>query len=255
MEKTEDSPTQNGHQGRDGLMFDWSNSKGVVVHIGTFLAASLGVHLFGFYLFQVVYPVTARVEPIPSRVRVLDPSQPSVSALMRQIDDRLVFLRPASSGSEARVGLTDYTVQFQPSFAGHELTFRRLPVTGIATQEAEGMGIVLPPVTKVDLPTSTLRNWRLGGGLSDRPVRKQEALDKAFAEFETSGKVVRLSLAVDRRGQLRAVLPVKTEETIPEIDLGDLENAVWTNLRFEPEIGPAPGNDEDWQRGWLEIGR
>ncbi|MCB1076857.1 MAG: hypothetical protein KDM64_03420 [Verrucomicrobiae bacterium] len=109
---------------RDGLLFDWLGKKSVAAHLGWFLGISFAVHLFGFYLFQVSYPVTGRIEPVPSRVQLLDPSQPSVAGLMRQIDDRQVFLRPASSGSDVRINLNDYATQFRPSFADRPVGFR-----------------------------------------------------------------------------------------------------------------------------------
>ena len=58
-----------------------------------FGAASLVIHLMGFYLFQVVYPASGRLEPEPYRVTLLDESQASVSALLRNVEDRLVYLR------------------------------------------------------------------------------------------------------------------------------------------------------------------
>jgi len=119
------------------LLFQWSDHRVPVLPLGIFLVIALGAHLFGFYLFQVVYPVSGRVEPVPGRVRLLDPAQPAVSALMRQIDDRLVFLRPASSGADVRVDLRDYAVPFRPSFSGRELKFRRMPMPGDAAPGKE----------------------------------------------------------------------------------------------------------------------
>lgn len=103
------------HDGRGSLL---------VRYFGLFVAASFAAHWFGFYLFQVVNPVTGRIEPVPRRVTILDPSQPAVAALMRQVDDRTVFLRPASSGSDVRVHLSDHSVRFRPSFADRPPAFR-----------------------------------------------------------------------------------------------------------------------------------
>lgn len=122
---TPPTPEASPQAGESGaLVFDWTGKGGIAVHLGLFLGVSFVVHVFGFYFFQVVYPVTGRVEPVPSRVQLLDPAQPSVAGLMRQIDDRLVFLRPASSGSGVRVDLNDYTVQFRPSFSERPVGFR-----------------------------------------------------------------------------------------------------------------------------------
>jgi hypothetical protein len=143
------APSQAGEGG--ALVFDWTGKGGIAAHFGLFAAVSFVVHALGFYLFQVVYPVTGRVEPVPSRVQLLDPAQPSVAGLMRQIDDRLVFLRPASSGSGVRVDLNDYTVQFRPSFAERPIGFRtgaQAPEPPAATSTAP----VAPPAAPVPAP-------------------------------------------------------------------------------------------------------
>lgn len=240
-------------EARGGLTFAWSGGKALVAHLGVFVAIALAIHLFGFYLFQVVYPVSSRVEPVPNRVRVLDPSQPAVAALMRQIEDRLILLNPASSDSEARVSLEDFSVAFRPSFIDRELGFRPIPLSGMIDREG-GPELVLPPLAQLDIAESPLRMWRIGGGLSDRPVRRPEALDEAIANFGFKGETrVRLSLSVDRRGDLRSVRPT-ADEAYPRID--ELVITVRTHLRFERAAGP-PGEEEssEWQQGWLEIGR
>lgn len=114
-----------------GLLFLWPGRGTAAAKLGLYLTVAVGIHIFGLYLFQVVYPVTGRLEPVPSRVQLLDPTLPSVAALMRQIDDRLVYLRPASSGSDVRVDLNEYSAQFQPSFSDRGVGFR----TGLGRPE------------------------------------------------------------------------------------------------------------------------
>lgn len=131
-------PAQAGEKG--ALVFDWVGRRPLAAKIGIFAAISLVVHLLGFYLFQVVYPVTGRIEPVPSKIQYLDPELPAVAALMRQIDDRLVYLRPASAGSDVRVDLGDHSAQFRPSFADRPLGFRSL-----ATPAPEAAAPQTPP--------------------------------------------------------------------------------------------------------------
>lgn len=238
---------------RGGLLFAWSGGRSLVAHLGVFLGLAFIIHLAGFYLFQVVYPVTARVEPVPSRVRVLDPTEPAVAALMRQIDDRLIFLRPSSAGSEARVSLEDFSIAFRPSFMDRGIAYRPIPLAE-SVDGADGFGTVLPPLNRVKLAESSLRIWRVGGPLADRAIRRPESLDEAISAFDFKGdNRVRLALAVDRGGDLRTVKPA-TDEEYPRID--ELVIAVRTHLRFEREGGTAGQDTEaDWQRGWLELGR
>ncbi|MCB1232189.1 MAG: hypothetical protein KDN19_18125 [Verrucomicrobiae bacterium] len=242
-----------------GLLFAWSSRKAVVAHLGLFLAISAGIHFFGFYLFQVVYPVTARVEPVPSRVRLLDPAQPAVSALMRQIDDRVVFLRPASTGTDARIGLADHSVQFQPSFAEGRLGILRVPLSESIADDANDLDVVLPPVERIEIPETTLSSWRIGGALVSRQVRRPDFLEGALAPFADlitpGGPAVRLNLATDRQGNVVSVqIADPANRSDPRFE--KLETTVLSHLRFEPEAGPAPaGADQTLQRGWLDVGR
>lgn len=233
-------------------MFAWSGGKSLVANFSVFLGVAVLIHLFGFYLFQVVYPVTARVEPVPSRVRILDPTEPAVAALMRQVDDRLIFLRSSAADSEARVSLADFSVEFQPSFVGRDLAYRPIPLAEATREAGQGMEAVLPPLNRTEVMTSSLlRIWRVGGGLAAREVRRPEALDEAIAQFGFRNEDrVRLSLSVDRRGDLRTVRPAE-EEAYPRID--ELVVLIRTHLRFERETGP-PG-EEGLEQGWLELGR
>ncbi len=255
-------PTSTGEPpGHDGLTFAWSSRRQVVAHLGLFLAISAGVHFFGFYLFQVVYPVTARVEPVPSRVRLLDPALPEVSALMRQIDDRLVFLRPASAGSEARVRLADHAVPFRPSFADGDLGLRRVPLAAEGEGFGEDWAVILPPVGALEMAPATLRNWRIGGGLSNREPRRPENLTEVFEPFAKAaadrGAAVRLTLTADRLGNVRSV-QFADEEDKANPALEKLALTVLSHLRFEPLAESAPETTpggETLQRGWLDIGR
>ena len=256
---TPDADSDSSSPEEGGLLFAWTSHKAVVAHLGLFLAVSAGIHFFGFYLFQVVYPVTARVEPVPSRVRLLDSTQPAVISLLRQIDDRLVFLRPASAGSEARVDLADRSVQFRPSFGEGQLEFLRMPLAENPGDDGDGLGPVLPPVERLSMPETTLRQWRIGGELTRREVRRPEALAAALAPFadalSTDEAAIRVNLTVDRQGNVRGA-------TIPDPEVGEdprfekLETTVFTHLRFEPETGlptAATPGEEPLQRGWLEV--
>ncbi len=105
-----------------------------------FFIVSVVLHVSGFYLFQVVYPSAVKVEPIPDRLMILDVNDPSVLALMGKVHDRVVFLRPASEGSEVRAKLDDFSIQFKPSFSDREPNVKlKYPAKALGlTGEEEG---------------------------------------------------------------------------------------------------------------------
>ena len=108
-----------------GLIFPWTRKYPGIFWLWGFLVLSLLLHVTGFYLFQVVYPSSGRVEPFPARVLILDSSNPDNASLLQELNDRLVFLRPASEGSESRKNVDDFSVSFKPSFVNRVPLFRK----------------------------------------------------------------------------------------------------------------------------------
>ena len=140
--------------GYDGLMFRWRDRAGrpTGFALAFFLGIALLVHAVGFYLFQVNAPISARVEARSAKVTMLDHNDAATAALLREVDDRLVFLRPASMGTGSRLRIEDFSVTFEPSFLRGQVEFR--PPAGKSEKErllAELLpqhGLVLPPVAR-----------------------------------------------------------------------------------------------------------
>ena len=255
-----------GDGGRGGLLFAWSHS-GPAVHLGVFIAASLVAHLLGFYLFQVVYPSSGRLEPVPERIVLLDASEPAVASLMRQINDRLVFLRPGSESSVARVSLSDYAVRFSPSYPDYRPGFKvrsPLEVTASVPRPEPGaraaldLELVLPPVDRsvqaLDgkggasrAPDALLppARWKLGGGLAGRALEKGDVfageLDTRAEAGTLSG---RLMLGVDAAGRVRHVMPAPGAENGEPRSGETPEMRQW--LRERLRFAPKPGAEIEW---------
>ncbi|NNE91437.1 MAG: hypothetical protein HKN23_07300 [Verrucomicrobiales bacterium] len=129
----------------EGLIFHWWHRQRLVLHIAVFLVMSVVLHVAGFYLFQVVYPPGGKVEPVPDRVTLLNPEDPAVHAVMGKIQDRVVFLRPASENAGVRANLDDYSIQFVPSFT------RRKPELKLSFPARE-LGLTNDPATGKSSP-------------------------------------------------------------------------------------------------------
>ncbi len=109
----------------DGFLFSWSRKHPGTFWLWGFLILSLLLHATGFYLFQVVYPSSGRVEPFPSRVLILDEKNPANAILLQELNDRLAFLQPASNGAPGRKKLSDFSVSFRPSFLNRNPPFKK----------------------------------------------------------------------------------------------------------------------------------
>ncbi len=150
-------------QEKAGLLFRWREApgRGRGFALLFFVALALLVHVVGIYLFKVTAPVGARVEAQTAQVTMLDPGDANTAALLREVDDRLVFLRPASQGTASRLSIEDYSVTFEPSFLQRRVPFRP-PSEKMQTEQPfpellPEDGLVLPPVTS-DEPGNRNRN-------------------------------------------------------------------------------------------------
>src|SRR5205823_2536524 len=68
------------------LTFHWPEMQPVSLALLGFIALSAIIHALSFYIFQLVYPPSARVNPPPAQVSVLTPGSPENDALLRWIE-------------------------------------------------------------------------------------------------------------------------------------------------------------------------
>lgn len=134
----------------DGFVFSWSQRHSGSFWLWGFVVLSLILHATGFYLFQVVYPSSGRVEPFPARVLILDEKNPGNAILLQELNDRLTFLQPASNGSESRNVMDGFSISFRPSFADRTPPFKKPALRGAVEESAASMTIpgelsIFPP--------------------------------------------------------------------------------------------------------------
>jgi hypothetical protein len=68
------------------LVFGWEKPGSGKWTLTGFLFASLAVHAFGFYLFQIVYPPAVALLPPPGRVSLIAPNSDEERQLLRWIE-------------------------------------------------------------------------------------------------------------------------------------------------------------------------
>ncbi len=143
------------------LIFSWQYKHPGSFWLWGFIVLSLLFHVAGFYLFQVVYPSSGRVEPFPARVLILDEKNPANAILLQELNDRLVFLQPASDGSKSRKNMDDFAVPFRPSFVDRKPPFKKPVATNPTTLNPANMNLsgkvsIFPPFNAArSLKTST----------------------------------------------------------------------------------------------------
>jgi len=230
----------------EGFVFFWNRRSPGSFWLWGFLVLSLLLHATGFYLFQVVYPSPGRLEPFPARVLILDGKNASNAALLQELNDRLVFLQPASSGSESRKTIDDFAVSFRPSFAGRVPPFRN-PVDEKNNKSELSAEMTLPGKLSIfpsfrlekhpqsDVKIAGQRPWSIQGELAKRAISdfQAERLDKLLPSIGEGPEIV-LSIVVGASGEVKEV-SVKEGNDHPAAK--DFVEAVKKQLKFDPVPG------------------
>ncbi len=226
----------------EGLVFQWRAKRGYAFALTFFTGVAVLVHATGFYLFQVVPPLSGRIEAQPAKVTILDSEDPTTAAMLREIDDRLVFLRPASLGTSSQLKIEDFSVTFSPSFMRHRVPFRQPgapeQIQPLLAELLPHDGLVLPPVEIVVLPpkmtaeADSASRWRLAGGLAERALVDgvTEQLEKELPRLE-SGPEVRYQIWVDVSGKVMNILTLSGMEQPLQADVAAV---IRGRLRFQP---------------------
>ncbi len=146
---------------RNNLLFKWGARRRRKRSIVTFVIASVVVHAFAFYLFQIVYPPTVALLPPPARVGVISPTteegrqllhwveaeDPAVASMTQRPADVKAFMPPK--------------VQHIPSYVGYQPALKPLPPSqpDLHVPSAHPPGpIILPhprvPSAEIEAPTA-----------------------------------------------------------------------------------------------------
>lgn len=229
----------------EGFVFFWNRRSTGSFWLWGFLVLSLLLHTTGFYLFQVVYPSPGRLEPFPARVLILDGKDASNAVLLQELNDKLVFLQPASSGSESRKTIDDFSVSFKPSFADRVPPFRG-PVSEEKKSELSdatalpGEISVLPPFqaqkyAQGGIKNSDQRHWSIKGELAGRSVPDSQAvrLDRLLPSIGDGPEII-LSVVIGASGVVEKI-SVKAGKDHP--DAQAFIGIVKEHLKFDPASG------------------
>ncbi len=109
------------------LVFGWERPGRGKWTIAGFLLASLALHVFGLYLFQIVYPPAVSLLPPPGRLSLIAANSDEGRQLLRWIEAEDPALASTTQVPPEAKSLTLPTIQHAPSYLGRQPALRDLP--------------------------------------------------------------------------------------------------------------------------------
>ena len=109
------------------LVFGWERPGRGKWTLSGFLLASLALHAFGFYLFQIVYPPAVSLLPPPGRVSLIAPNSDEGRQLLRWIEAEDPALASTTQIPPDTKALAMPTIQHAPSYLGRQSALKDLP--------------------------------------------------------------------------------------------------------------------------------
>ncbi|HVF72180.1 MAG TPA: hypothetical protein VM940_11290 [Chthoniobacterales bacterium] len=111
----------------DELVFRWEKPGRGKWTLSGFLLGSLGLHAFGFYLFQIIYPPAVALLPPPGRVSLIAPNTDEGRLILRWVEAEDPALASTTQPLPETKALVLPTIQHAPSYLGHQPRLRDLP--------------------------------------------------------------------------------------------------------------------------------
>src|ERR1043165_2553041 len=109
------------------LVFGWKRPGRGKWTLSGFLLASLALHAFGFYLFQIVYPPAVALLPPPGRVSLIAPNSDEGRQLLRWIEAEDPALASTTQVPAESRSLVMPTIQHAPSYLSRQPALKDLP--------------------------------------------------------------------------------------------------------------------------------
>lgn len=109
------------------LLFNWSPPQRRRHALVLFLVASLLLHAFCFYIFQIVYPPTVSLAPAPARISVISPDDPESLTLLRWVEAEDPALASATQRPANYRATTLPRLDHIASYTQHEPALKTVP--------------------------------------------------------------------------------------------------------------------------------
>lgn len=114
-------------EAKSDLLFNWGPRRRRKRSIASFLVASLVLHAFCFYLFQIIYPPTVSLLPPPGRVAVISPTTEEGRQVLRWIEAEDPAVASMTQRPAEAKAFMPPKIQHVPSYVGHQPALRTMP--------------------------------------------------------------------------------------------------------------------------------
>ena len=187
------------------LVFGWERPGRGKWTLSGFILASLGLHAFGFYLFQIVYPPAVSLLPPPGRVSLIAPNSDEGRQLLRWIEAEDPALPSTTLPPPDAKALALPTIQHAPSYLGRQPALKDLPAPPPALRipSAHPPAPVEKPAAPAQFTTKSIATViRLSPEL-DSLIPPQTPELKFNSSGRESPEPARFLIAVNEKGEVR----------------------------------------------------
>lgn len=112
---------------QEDRVFRWEKPGRGKWTLAGFLLGSLGLHAFGLYLFQIIYPPAVALLPPPGRVSLISPDTDEGRLLLRWVEAEDPALAATTQPLPEAKSFALPTIQHAPSYLGHQPALRDFP--------------------------------------------------------------------------------------------------------------------------------
>lgn len=187
------------------LVFGWERPGGGKWTLGGFLLASLAIHAFGFYLFQIVYPPAVALLPPPGRVSLIAPNSDEGRQLLRWIEAEDPGLASTTLPPPDGKAFAMPTIQHAPSYLGRQPALKDLapPQPALRIPSAHPPAPVEKPASPTKFETKPVPTAIRFSPELESLIAAQTPQLKFNASSRDSPDAARFLIAVNDQGDVR----------------------------------------------------
>jgi hypothetical protein len=187
------------------LVFGWEKPGRGKWTLTGFLLASLGLHAFGFYLFQIVYPPAVTLLPPPGRVSLIAPDTDEGRQLLRWLEAEDPALASTTQPAPDARALVLPTIQHAPSYLARQPVLKNLPPAPPALRipSARPPALVEKPSAPAQIVMKPVASVIHFSPELDSLIAPQTPELKFKASTRESPETARFLIGVNEKGEVR----------------------------------------------------
>ena len=236
-------------------VFDWRPPRSRRRALASFIVASVVLHAFCFYVFQIIYPPTVALLPPPARVNIITPESEDGRVLLRWVEAEDPALSSTTQRPPNAVALQPPEPAHIPSYAGRQPALRELPryepnltVPSARPPGPVPLARVAPAAQSVSVPTRVTFEGT-APSLGDAQVRPAQFT----ASRNDPPQTARFRVAIDARGAVRHCF-LETSSEDPALDEQARNYILRSRFAVSDTQQPTAESVFRWTRATVEWG-